>query len=509
MSQTSTVTLAPREKSSIPLTATPSTSTSTDYEKEFATAAVTLRSLYSRAARAFLQRDITLTFTLITSAFPLIPSPPSLDDPLSNWRRKWDILRITLEITVYATPPADSETLPPYLRSNSMLSPQSLLAALYTRSLVLFTPVLPESDVQGNPSVTHIPTQVLITLVLASMKLGVPEVGRSIIEDWLAKRTVHQDPASEDGEMYDKVIELYCLHILPRLEEWEYATEFLQDEGQLEPVRRHRLMYSLENLHAETNAIRQRRRMSSSTPSLSPTSLAFSRPVSPAGSSTSSTSEETATPRTPRFDAADPKGMRKSVSMSMTSISLPTSVSNSTNTSRTATPMPGPVTAKPKYKQKQRFSVTQAPVLEPPTLASSVGTPSTLAILKSTLSSLVKFSFTSRINLATVLIVAFALISFIRFRRSRKPQITNGGSSNASMARLKNLSLKVRSKPDGMEEVGLLGVSTKSAVEEVRKNLATSGGVSANLSTGLLRSVWNEAVRAVGDTVRMGGRGLV
>lgn len=212
---------------------------------ESTSAAIALRSLYSRAARAFLQRDVNLTLTLITSALPLIPSPPTLDDPLATWRRKWDILRITLETTVYSTPPADPESLPSLLRSNLMLSPQSLLAALHTRSLLLFTPRLQDSQVQGTLNSAFLPTQVLITLVLASMKLGVPDVGRGIVEDWLARRDADQNAASEEGEGYDKVIELYCLHILPRLEEWDYATEFLQYEGQLESVRRHVRMPSL------------------------------------------------------------------------------------------------------------------------------------------------------------------------------------------------------------------------------------------------------------------------
>jgi hypothetical protein len=103
---------------------------------------------------------------------------------------------------------------------------------------MLFTPALPESDKQGSLNVAHLPPQVLITMVLASIKLGVPDAGRSIIEDWLAKRDIRQDAASTEKE-YDKVIELYCLHILPRLEEWDYATEFLQYESQLESIRRH------------------------------------------------------------------------------------------------------------------------------------------------------------------------------------------------------------------------------------------------------------------------------
>jgi hypothetical protein len=201
----------------------------------------TLRSLYSRAAKSFLSRDIPQTHALITSAFQLIPSPPSTaTDPgnqLSSWRRKWDILRLTLETTVYSTPPTGAEELPPSIRANLMLSPQSLLASLHTRSLKLFTPTTESTDgdvgLQRTLSSRYLPPQVIVTLVLASMKLNAPEVGKGMVEDWLSGRGDPEDAGSEDGDGYEKIIEFYCLHLLPRLEEWDLAADFLQYEGEL------------------------------------------------------------------------------------------------------------------------------------------------------------------------------------------------------------------------------------------------------------------------------------
>jgi len=206
---------------------------------------LTLRSLYSRAAKSFLNRDIPQTHALITSAFQLIPPPPSTttdaDLQLSVWRRKWDILRLTLETTVYSTPPSEAEELPPSIRANLMLSPQSLLASLHTRSLKLFAPKIWYFD--GEPgsqrilSSRYLPSQVVVTLVLASMKLNAPEVGKVMVEDWLSARG---DPevVVEGGDGYEKIIELYCLHLLPRLEEWGLAAEFLQYEGELDLVKK-------------------------------------------------------------------------------------------------------------------------------------------------------------------------------------------------------------------------------------------------------------------------------
>lgn len=194
--------------------------------------AATLRSLYPRAARAFLQRDVALTHSLLSSAFSILSSPASVvtvNDALASQRRKWDILRVTFETTLYSSPPAaqDPESLPSALRANLMLSPEPFIAALHNRSLLLFTP----ADSPQKSSSAFLPSQILITLVLASLKLDCIDVGRSVIEDWLAKHG--QEDVPDDLKGYAKVIELYCLHVLPRLQDWDYAEDFLTYEREL------------------------------------------------------------------------------------------------------------------------------------------------------------------------------------------------------------------------------------------------------------------------------------
>lgn len=193
----------------------------------------TLHSLYNRAAQAFLYRDIVLTTTLIASAFallrpPIAPAPDAFD----VHRRKWDILRITLESTVYASPP-DHASLPQTLRELLLLSPQSFVATSHARSLALFTP----SSLPRTPTSAFLPYQVLITHIGSSLKVNCPAPGREIIEDWLSNRGQY-DFIPSRGEPYEKVLELYCLHILPRLEEWDYAKEFLAYEVELPPGKR-------------------------------------------------------------------------------------------------------------------------------------------------------------------------------------------------------------------------------------------------------------------------------
>jgi len=199
--------------------------------------ATTLRPLYTRAVRAFLHRDIVLTHSLLTSAFALI-TPPSTPAPdsLSEHRRKWDVLRITLDVTVYTSPPPDSASIPTALRSNALLSAAALLATLHTRSLRLFAPA--DGPSTRNPA--FLPAQVLVTLALSSAKIGCPASGRGIIEEWLACRASNTPAANtavvtaDDG--YEKVLEVYILNILPALGEWTYAKQFLGYETEL-PVQ--------------------------------------------------------------------------------------------------------------------------------------------------------------------------------------------------------------------------------------------------------------------------------
>jgi hypothetical protein len=153
-------------------------------------------------------------------------------DSLDSHRRKWDILRITLETTLYASPPhnirnGEPEILPAPLRANLMLSAPELVSQLYTRSLRLFTP-----SHLATPHVGFLPSQILLTLVLSALKLSCPDIARSIIEDWLGRR-FDVEGIVADPEGYSKVMEMYALEVLPRLEEWEYAKEFLGYEREL------------------------------------------------------------------------------------------------------------------------------------------------------------------------------------------------------------------------------------------------------------------------------------
>ena len=53
-----------------------------------------------------------------------------------------------------------------------------------------------------------------------------------MIEDWLAQRG-QVEHVRDDATGYEKVLDLFCIHVLPRLHDWEYALDFLSYESQL------------------------------------------------------------------------------------------------------------------------------------------------------------------------------------------------------------------------------------------------------------------------------------
>ena len=204
----------------------PAISSSTSTIKLNGSALPTLRALYTRATHSFVQRDLAQTLSLVDQAFNVLSSPPSqssLADGLSSHRRKWDILRITLATTLYSSTTSKSfknET------KELQLPPHDFVQSLRTRSLRLFTP-----QSLSEPSARYVPPQVILLLAVSALKFDVTTLAREIIEDWLTKRS--QDDGLEDAGAYEKIIEVYCLHVLARLSVWEDAREFMRYEGEL------------------------------------------------------------------------------------------------------------------------------------------------------------------------------------------------------------------------------------------------------------------------------------
>ncbi|PCH39386.1 hypothetical protein WOLCODRAFT_129232 [Wolfiporia cocos MD-104 SS10] len=489
------MTTTSRPASMVLKAAAPAPSSSGSAQSPAATAA-TLRSLYPRAAKAFLQRNVGLTHALLTTAFDLIAPPAAAYEPdaLAGQRRKWEILRVTFETTLYAAPPpspphahahADGTDaggagtdLPEPLRAHLMLSPEPFIATLHGRALRLFTPAA------HAPSAAFVPAQIVVTLALASLKLGCTAVGRGMVEDWLARRPhgSGNEGAAEDVDAagYAKVLELYCLHVLPRLEDWVYAEDFLQYERELPSDTRKYLITSLRDLRAQAS---QRSSSSKRIPqSITEPELPSLRAPSPSpstSSASSSSSDNTATPRTPT--PGDVKG-KVSARLTQASTSASSQTISSAATSRTVTPTlrahskarRAPADARSAADSAR--TATPRPLPRPPRAPPlqeprPPRPPSALALLRE----LVHGISRTRLTAYAVLMVVLPLLSlFLRVRRRRRVAGGSGGST----------------------------------ADEVRRRLrgAAEGKGGA---MGVVRGAWDELVRSVWDTVQMGGRGLV
>jgi hypothetical protein len=69
-----------------------------------------------------------------------------------------------------------------------------------------------------------------------------------MIEDWLSRRGQNEEQEDEEREEgYEKVLEMFICQVLPRLEQWEYAEEFLKYETELSPNRREVNCFLLAN----------------------------------------------------------------------------------------------------------------------------------------------------------------------------------------------------------------------------------------------------------------------
>ncbi|KAF8650080.1 hypothetical protein AX16_005423 [Volvariella volvacea WC 439] len=288
----------------------------------------TLDALYKRASRAFIHRDFALTYSLIHEAFTQLPPlatlagvsyPASKHTPNDTaTRRKWDILRISLESTFYTSPPAASTLITPgadlrALRALLVESPQTVVTNAWKRSLELFAPF------GARPSAEFVPSQILQTLTYASLKTDCPDVGRTIIEEWLTRRSnlssdvglggLESTSHGDDG--YEKILELYCLQVLPKLGQWEYAQEFLRYESELKSETRENLQNKLQALYTQHMSSTSNENTPTPSGATSPRPLSPSSSVSSSSSSSSisTTSTHTIVPSTSRTNRSGLNGL--------------------------------------------------------------------------------------------------------------------------------------------------------------------------------------------------------
>ncbi|KXN84773.1 hypothetical protein AN958_12200 [Leucoagaricus sp. SymC.cos] len=310
-----------------------------------------------------------------------------------------------------------------------------------------------------------------------------------MVEDWLARRdptlgAVDDGTEHEDG--YAKILDLYCLQVLPKLNQWDYAFEFLEYESELSPKSRERLRSSLKAHYAQSPASRS----SLCTPPI-PDGYdpATPRPHSPAPSSSSSSSLSTTSTHTVvpsnrlngnshSHSGSSSSSSSKSDTTARARVQLRNSGLPSLQTQNGHARTPHP-----RSRNSRTTSSSSASGARPSTLPRIPPTAQSTAVTRLSTYSLVKAAIqpyltTSRLTTLFLLLVVFPVVSLLVRRRRRAARIAAlGGTGATSRSSITNAEL-------------------------VRRRL---GGVEA----GLLGRVWGEVVRAVTDTVKMAGSGLV
>ncbi|KAJ3868954.1 hypothetical protein EV359DRAFT_70223 [Lentinula novae-zelandiae] len=496
-----------------------------------------LDKVYHRAARAFLNRNVALTHQLLDTGFK------SLEGAGLNttYLWKWDILRITFDTTLYTSPPSSSASHIPFMNEILSKSPQSFVEDMYTRSRNMFQ----QSE---NNATAALPAQILSTLVYSSLKVDAPDVGRRMIEDWLASRgdttdlslswtstsTSLTDNSMSDGydadgsgngdspvdvglvkgsDGYAKILELYCLQVLPKLGQWEYAMGFMEYECELELEPRDKLARSLQSLYAQAIDSRLPSTSSSqfsSSASLTPPASATQRAFSPAPS-TSSSSSSLSTTSTHTIVAATPRARvsLQGISASSNGILEEKSRSDGTITPRQQTNVKPRRGQTDTSKGKQRVETPLASSSTPSSINAHPLNPNALTPLSLPKTHLNPLPH--RQNLST-----FALI-----KASAGPLMNRiiGASSANKIASLCvvfvvvpvfSLLMRMLRRRARIPISSRLSAGTAS-VDLVRHRLQTvSNRSSVVIALGkILAKAWWEIIRVVIDTVKMGGSGLV
>lgn len=247
-----------------------------------------LRQRYNAATRALLVRDYAATASSLHDALARCPrvDPSAWFDELRDSgatlaveeiRRRLEILQITFLATVRSSPAALSpaSNLTPLLD----LPPARLVRSLWQNLLSTERRALPSveeqdagDDILPTPSAAYLHPSLAVSLTLAALKLDEPKLARAIAEAWFGsvsedvERMVWETSGTVDwdnGEFsldgagglgassmlgtagkdkpdgrkqlvgaWLKLLDLLVLHVLPTLDEWEAAGDFVRLQGQ-------------------------------------------------------------------------------------------------------------------------------------------------------------------------------------------------------------------------------------------------------------------------------------
>lgn len=251
------------------------------------------RQLYHQATRAFLVRDYATAATCLHDGvsrlehieqdawFRALETGGSTQRAVIDLRRRLDILKVTLLATVRSSPAALSPA--PSLTPLLELEPDKLVHALWSDLIGDSAPDA-DAEVVPTPAASHLHPSLAVSLALAALKLDSPKSARAVVEAWFgsvgedvevvvadfasngtvdwhagldfpldqvaggrahqqdlsdSSTTLGQAPRSDQDAAvralvgsWLRLLDLLVFHILPKLDEWDAAGDFVRLQGQ-------------------------------------------------------------------------------------------------------------------------------------------------------------------------------------------------------------------------------------------------------------------------------------
>jgi hypothetical protein len=228
------------------------------------------------ATHAFLLKDYVSALRKLSDALSNAPSSDSIwheqldqetEDKIDELRRKILLLLITLCASIWTSNPeilSKATDLPPLL--------QSLASANSKRPFTCYQPLYQSclSFYGSTGDLQRLPPSIIVALALAALKLNLPQDAKKLINEWDASlsESTRQLLAEEGQAMqearslessvqslsdrrglsesmedstilntsriraatisYERLMEVYCLAILPRLEDWKGASDRIE-----------------------------------------------------------------------------------------------------------------------------------------------------------------------------------------------------------------------------------------------------------------------------------------
>lgn len=208
-----------------------------------------IRNSYNKATQSFLLREYDTTWTHVTTALDQLREfDISVVDGVLM-RKAW-VLFVSLVGAVLSQRQQGKRVKLANGRGSlgayTAQGPEQVMKSLWSTCVDAY------GGVEG-----HVDGSVVVANILVELNVHQVELARSVVEGWLGTLsefvlTFLEEHSGDDDEIsmaYERVVELYILHVLPKLGEYEYAREFLNFNSILTEDKKRIYSDALDKVH--------------------------------------------------------------------------------------------------------------------------------------------------------------------------------------------------------------------------------------------------------------------